>query len=280
VRSAISRATERLLRHDPTLRSAEEPENVHQARVATRRLRSDLRTLGSLVDQRWGEAQNDDLRWLANTLGAVRDLDVRLPRLEAAVAELSDADRPGGDIIVGRTRVAQKQARAELTEALRSERYYSLVDRLVAASVEPPATTAAGKKAAPVLRAELARVARKLRKRVDTLGHSPPDEALHRVRIDAKRLRYAAELAAPVLGKPAASIASAAAGLQTVLGERQDAAVNIEHLREHTSYGDPVEAYAAGLLVAKEMEAIASAHSDWRKPWKRVTQAVAKADLG
>lgn len=280
VRSAVSRATERLLLHDPWLRCSEEPEHVHQARVATRRLRSDLRTLGPMVDRAWRAANNEDLRWLAGLLGEVRDLDVRLPRLKAAVLNLAPGDRQSAEPIVAHTVQLRTQARTTLNEALRSERYLTLVGRLVAASkVAPAAGPADGPAAAAGLRGQLRANARRITKRVRRLGKRPSDAALHRIRIEAKRVRYAAELATPVLGRAIAGVAPAAADVQTVLGDLHDAVVNVERLREYMGDAGGAEAYAAGLLVAAELKLIRATRKEWRGPWKKLKRALEQANL-
>ena len=89
VRASIAVSAERMLRHDAGVRLGEDPEAVHQARVATRRLRSDLRTFRSLLDPEWNESLRVELGWLGGELGTVRDLDVldarvREPREDAA----------------------------------------------------------------------------------------------------------------------------------------------------------------------------------------------------
>src|SRR4029450_1017703 len=75
VRRAIALSVIRLIRHDPVVRLDLDPEGVHQARVATRRLRSDLRTFRPLLDEEWSTALRNELRWLARALGDVRDGD-------------------------------------------------------------------------------------------------------------------------------------------------------------------------------------------------------------
>src|SRR5438477_4785399 len=70
-----------LLHHDPLVRTGRDPEAIHQARVATRKLRSNLRTFGPLLDPEWTEPLRSELGWLAMGLGAVRDREVLLERL-------------------------------------------------------------------------------------------------------------------------------------------------------------------------------------------------------
>jgi CHAD domain-containing protein len=80
---------------------------------------------------------------------------------------------------------------------------------------------------------------RKLRK----LGRRPEDHELHQARIRAKQLRYAAEAAAPVIGKPARRSAAAAEALQTVLGEHHDAVGAEAWFQDQAASGSPRQAF-------------------------------------
>src|SRR5205085_6240773 len=94
VRVAIASSVQRLLTHDPVVRLDAGQVGVHQARVSTRRLRSDLKTFGPLVDQAWADGLRADLKGLADALGHVRDADVLGARLEKAAGRLDRADAP------------------------------------------------------------------------------------------------------------------------------------------------------------------------------------------
>ena len=96
VRAAIASGTQRLLANDPVVRQDSDPEGVHQARVATRRLRSDLRTFGALLDPDWTDALRAELGWIGGLLGAVRDADVLLERLDDRIAALPPPDVDDG----------------------------------------------------------------------------------------------------------------------------------------------------------------------------------------
>jgi CHAD domain-containing protein len=106
--------------------------------------------------------------------------------------------------------------------------------------------------------------------RVDRAQQDESDEALHATRIRAKRVRYAAEAVAPVFGKPARAFARAAATLQDVLGEHQDAVVASAWLRE--AAGPTAQAFAAGQLAAIEAEAARSARAAWPSAWKTLSR--------
>src|SRR4029453_8331701 len=71
----------RPLLHDPGVRLGSDPEELHQMRVATRRLRAFLRAGRDLLDRSWSEPLRDELGWLGRALGPPRDLDVLIERL-------------------------------------------------------------------------------------------------------------------------------------------------------------------------------------------------------
>src|SRR6476646_10762603 len=92
VRVAISTSVARLDAHEPALWTERDPEALHQARVATRRLRSDLGTLGCFVDESWALHLRAELRWFGAELGQVRDVEVLRERLRRHAGLLPDAD--------------------------------------------------------------------------------------------------------------------------------------------------------------------------------------------
>jgi CHAD domain-containing protein len=272
VRYAIASSVDRYLRHEPGVRAAEDAEAVHQARVATRRLRSDLRTFGPLLDEQWANAVRQELSWLGGLLGGARDADVLGGRLESRIEALPASDREGGKKLIAGFEPEWNAARQKLLAALREEHYFRLLEHLIDAATTPNLLPDADRPAAEVLRELLDRPWRSLRKSVRALGPEPRDEALHAVRIKAKRVRYAAEAVAPVLGK-AARLARAAAGLQETLGEHQDAVVTGQLLRERGMGDSGDVAFAAGQLAGLERAAALEARSRWPDAWKRLRRA-------
>jgi CHAD domain-containing protein len=267
VRAAIAASVIRILRHDAGVRIGDDPEDVHQARVGARRLRSDLQTFESLLDPEWLAALVSELKWLGAALGAVRDADVLLDRLRRQVASLPQADAAGAASLV-RVLVQERElARAVLLEAMASPRYVDLLDRLVAAAQSPQLVPEADGKATEVLPALVLRPWKKLAKAVKELDDPPPDEQLHAVRIRAKRCRYAVEAVAPVVGKKAKRMASAVAGLQGVLGDHQDAVVAEGWLREAAG-GAGVSELVAGELIALQRVEAEQHRQAWRAAWK------------
>ncbi len=137
VTGALTDGTLRLLAHDPALRTTDEPEAVHQARVATRRLRSDLRTLEPMLVESRVAPLRSELRWLGRLLGAVRDLDVLAAHLDEVAAGARETDAADIGRLVGHLRTERAQRMLELRDVLTSDRYVTLVEDLGRAARTP-----------------------------------------------------------------------------------------------------------------------------------------------
>lgn len=272
VRRAIAASVARLLEHDTVIKLDTDPEGVHQARVATRRLRSDLRTFRPLVDREWASALRGELGWLAQELGVVRDGDVMLERMRMRAAQLPGADARGAAPVLATLEAARGEAHAGLLETLRGKRYLALRDRLVAAANAPSLLLEADVPARTVLPGLVRRPWRRLARRVKALGDQPADDELHAVRIEAKRVRYAVEAVAPLLGHRARAFARAAAALQDVLGELNDAVVAEAWLRGWAVRNPPtLAAFAAGELAGLERASAQETRACWQKAWRELS---------
>jgi hypothetical protein len=130
----------------------------------------------------------------------------------------------------------------------------------------------ADRRAADVLPALVRRPWRHLQRAVEHLGDDPPDEALHEIRIRAKRMRYAAEAVIGVVGKPARQLASAVAEVQGVLGDMQDAVVAETWLRGQAVSGPPSRAMVAGELITLQRQQQAACRDQWVRPWKAASK--------
>jgi inorganic triphosphatase YgiF len=93
LRAGITRAVLRVLSNDAGVRLTDDAEAVHQARVGTRRLRSDLRTFAPVLVEEWVETLRSELRWYADLLGAVRDTDVLAARVSSDLGALDGTQR-------------------------------------------------------------------------------------------------------------------------------------------------------------------------------------------
>jgi len=222
---------------DPAVRR-ELPDAIHQMRVATRRMRSALQAYSTVIDRAATRHLSAELKWLAAVLGAARDLEVLEARIGHALAELP------GELVLGPVHAqltryfAGRHATAhdDLLAALDGDRYLSLLSDIDALLTDPPLTAAAEKPARRRLGALIHRTYRRVDKHVraaEQLPRGPErDIELHEARKSAKRLRYATEAAAPVLGKPARTLIKRTKQVQEMLGDHQDAAVARPVLRE------------------------------------------------
>lgn len=266
VKAALSRGVSRLIAHDPGARLGD-PHGVHQTRVAARRLRSDLRTFGPLVDEGWAEELTGELKWLADRLGEVRDLDVLQQSLSGTAEGLENDLKPLFHVLASR----ETHARERLMEALNSPRYRSLLDRLVDGSSYPPLTALASKPCREVLPGLVEKAWKALSSDAKKLGPLRPDEAWHSVRIKAKRARYAAEAVAESVADPQAArrFADKTARVQEMLGVGQDATVACEVVdsiaRDHGDSTDFV--LASGRLIERHSDLAQRARRRWKEVW-------------
>jgi CHAD domain-containing protein len=283
VTASLGDGLDRLLDHDYRLRlgpTQVEPHDVHQARVATRRLRSDLKTLGAALDPVWLQHTRAELRWVGEALGGVRDCDVLGTRLSIQLSGQRSGD-PSEQGLADALADRRRRAVAHLAEVVESDRYLALLDRLEAAAHQPPflaGTTTGGApsrhpgpndRASRVLPSMVGDQWRRLRRQVRRAGAHPTDHHLHRIRIHAKQLRYAAELSQPVIGKPARRTAKAAEQLQTILGEHHDAVVAEAWCRQ-VGLVPSVAGFAAGRRAERQARLQRRLRGRWRPVGKQL----------
>lgn len=212
----------------------DDPEFVHQMRVALRRLRTLMRFFPCFADEQWKNAFGVDLRWVASLLGTVRDWDVfsteSLPALIAA-----DGGSADWDGTLDAARVQATAARIELRQALHSARYARLTLGWLEWLSALALPQAAGDDDTPSLRRHATKRVRRL---FSHLYASPSLTSLdtaarHQVRIDAKRLRYALEFFASLASRRTRNeTVKTLARVQGVLGEANDTIVALHHLEQ------------------------------------------------
>ncbi len=214
-------------RYDPLVR-LDEPDAVHQMRVATRRARSTLQAFGGIIEREATRPLCAELRWLAATLGQARDTEVLRDRLTADLAAVPAA------LVVGplQARITAyftaelTQARQIALDTLDSQRYLRLLDDLDALLSDPPLTPLAARQAGKVLAKPVRRAARRLQRALAAVPDAEDrDTAIHEARKATKRARYAAEAAVPALGSTASRQATQAKELQQLLGDHHDSVV-------------------------------------------------------
>ncbi len=267
-----------LLAHEPGTRSGVDPEDLHQMRVALRRMRSVLKLSGRLVGAD-AEAVRAELGWLGQSLGEVRDYDVLIGHLREVVGDFEVRDQAAARRLVSKFVTERGVAKRRLTRAMTSPRYDSMLQDIGRLARQPAAEEPASE-AAPDsadLVAGLAKPHRKLAKAVKALPSNPPDEDLHALRIYGKKLRYAAEMAKPAAKKKQAAriqrLIKATKDLQTVLGDHQDACVAADRMRGVVASVDSEVAYIAGRIAEKELLRRTEVRAVWRDVWTEVDEA-------
>jgi CHAD domain-containing protein len=209
------------------VRAGRDAEAVHDLRVASRRLRAALSLLeagGVRKARAWRKA----VRRVTRALGRARDLDVQIEFLREFRARrrgTADLDR-----LRGRLEARRRRVQKDVLKALERVENSGVLDAAArgGASGRVPAAAAA---------AARGRAAFHLRRRLDDLLALAPfvscedaAERHHRLRIAAKRLRYALEVFLPVFGRSMGSRIRAVKELQEILGDLHDCDVWIASL--------------------------------------------------
>jgi inorganic triphosphatase YgiF len=249
---AIGRsALESMAGNAEVLRQRSDADAVHQLRVAARTLRSAISTFKDVVADDAMPRMKAELRWIAKACDEARNLDVFAQETLAPAAKLPS--QPVGLAALGAAvDAATERARANVAQAVASARFRDLLievtgwvdtgDWLDGAAAKTPARSYAGE-ALQSRRRKLLKHARDLAK--------ASDAERHQVRIDAKKLRYAAEGFQGLFGRKAAvRFIERLKDLQDELGALNDL-VTAESLIPALGL-EPAAAFAAGELVGRK----------------------------
>jgi len=218
---------------EPGTRLGEDPEELHDMRVGTRRLRAALALFSDVLPVR-AQVFREELGWLGRVLGAVRDLDVQqegLADMAAATAGWSAGARPDDhDPLAELSALLERErdtARAEMLGALDSVRWERLAKGLAAMVQQGPARRSLATRVPAVIGMPDLVVARhdKVTKAAKRAKRSGVVSDFHRLRIGCKRLRYALEFSSEVYGGRTSRFVRQLTALQDQLGLMQDAEV-------------------------------------------------------
>jgi CHAD domain-containing protein len=255
LRATVDTSLRVLLKEQATAGQADEPESVHQMRVAARRARVALRMDRGGIGPAT-ESLRTELAWLGTRLGDVRDLDVLCERLAGEGADLPETDLPAfGDVLS--QLLANRSAAAELlVKALDQQRYRSLL-RAMAAETTSQADDGALTNPDKLL----VNPVKALHLQLAAAAQSPSDVAWHELRIKTKRVRYAAELASRLAtgrrARALTELAAQAKALQELLGTFNDTVVTEHHLRRlaatRSSELSPSALLVVGRLVERQV---------------------------
>ncbi|MEX2236233.1 MAG: CHAD domain-containing protein [Dehalococcoidia bacterium] len=259
VAALLRKQAQRMLREEAATRLGEDLEALHDMRVAVRRARTFLRIYGGVLPAARVAAVSGELRWLGDALGGVRDIDVQLEGF-AADPEVFSPGAEARALVRAHLEEVRHKKRNLLLAALDSARYRRLVrslrtllrpvSRMTGAQREPAGTYL------PAVAYELLGKVVKRGKRLDATS---PTSELHRLRIKAKRARYALESASPLLGKPARKVIPEVVRVQDHLGALQDAVVRGDLLRRFavtlpTTIERQIILDLGGLIAANDLQ--------------------------
>jgi len=246
---------EHLLDWEATARSWDDIEGVHQVRVALRRLRSALRVFRSAIPRAVTDVWADEMRWLANQLGPARDMDVFIAEGLDVVAD--KLPLPGREKLLLLAQSRRAGGYETVIAMLDGERYAGFKKRLGAwLEAQGWLTAELSDKHRQRLEDNIVLFARQVLDKQEravlatgsNVDQNSPQE-MHRLRIECKKLRYAAEFFNPLFSAMEDFIAHLK-GLQDLLGIMHDVAVMHDLLEELLNgETDPqVFQYAGGLV--------------------------------
>ncbi|MCL5995676.1 MAG: CHAD domain-containing protein [Chloroflexi bacterium] len=227
---ALARLREYLaafLDREPGVRLGDDSDDIHDMRVATRRLRAAIRMFADYLPPQMVPLR-EQLGWIASTLGAVRDLDVQIERVNVFQPPTGAAEL---QTVVRLLLEARGSAHQRLLEALDSSQYEQFIATFVTVLRVPLEMPEDG--AVPALAVVprlIRRRYRKLRRAGDELTADSPPADYHALRIQCKRLRYGLEFV-PQYRKSARKFLKQLAELQDILGAYQDVQVADAQLR-------------------------------------------------
>ena len=274
IHAAVAEQVDQLVEWDRAVR-ADVYDSVHQMRVTTRKIRSLLQASEGAFGISKDAWVLDELRQLAGVLGVARDAEVLAERYERALEELPE------DLVRGPVRKrlvdgAKRRYRSGLRRsliAMRSERYFRLLDALEGlVAAEPPSTPPGQEAPAPVSIDSAYKRVRKAAKNAAGAADADRDEALHRIRKGAKRLRYTAAATG------ADKVSDRAKSIQSLLGDHQDSVVSRTHLSQQADAAHEAgeDTFTYGLLYAQEDDLARSSRRQLDSALKKLDKSVRK----
>jgi CHAD domain-containing protein len=270
------------LDNEPGTRLGDDPEDLHDMRVASRRLRAAMSLFADVLPVRT-ERLRDEMGWIADSLGAVRDLDVQLEQSAMWEARASEAERPSLKALGALLDDQRREARARLLEALDSRRYQRLTTGMIDLARSAPLRRSVRSRT-PILASApdlIRKRYRNVRKAGDRLGRDSAPAEYHRLRIRCKRLRYALEFLSKVYPEHAGAPVRRLVVLQDLLGLHQDAQVAVARLHElverHGSSLPPETIFAMGRIAERHERQAEELRQRFPKAYRKVRGSPWKA---
>jgi CHAD domain-containing protein len=236
--SILKREAAGLVANKPQVEHSPTPDEIHQLRVAARRLRVALRLFGHMLPSTDVGRFNAELRWFAGSLGDVRDLDVYTENFRAYVQPLPTEQRGGlsaYEMYLRRERGEARQRAAAAAASTRAAALYADIERFVAAGPSAGALRRWGSLSiGDAVRQSVRRSVGRVRRLGNALMTRARPAQLHDLRIKSKRLRYELEFFAEVY-PPLKQTAKECKALQDLLGTLQDVYAGTARLRRYSA---------------------------------------------
>jgi triphosphatase len=269
-----------MLAKEPGTRLGDDIEELHDMRVATRRLRAALSLFADVLPATALKAR-EELGWVGQGLGAVRDLDVQIEQLGEWLDAAEQEDREALAILRMLLHEQRETARAAMLEMLDSRRYAAFVSRF-SRTLRARHLARSGPAAQPALALAPDLIEtrfRSVRKAGNRIDPDSPAIEYHRLRIRGKRLRYALEFLGDLYPGRTQPLIKRLVAVQDLLGLHQDADVAIDRLRRlalsRADDLDPRTIFAMGEIAERHRQAaiqlraqFPAAHARLSKRWK------------
>lgn len=250
---AISKHSEKVLKHEDDVLKDRDPEDLHQMRVGMRRLRSAITGFAPAISLP-KSAQEKKIGKIAHTLGSLRDLDVLREALENQYKPiLPSKEQKSLATALAYLDKQRKQVLAQVKDTLKGERYESLKQSLKKWLKQPEYTEIAQMPIQEVLPDLLLPGVSKLllhpgwlvgttvKGEVDVIRELQPEmieqqlaqgDVLHSLRKETKRIRYQMEVFSDFYGSTYEVYLKDMKTIQALLGEMQDSVVLNEFLNQ------------------------------------------------
>jgi len=285
----LRRQFQAFLQNEPGTRVGEDPEALHDMRVAARRMRAAMALFSPALPAR-AERLRQELRWIGGVLGEVRDTDIQLERLASWAREAEEAEVTSLRTLSVVLEKRRQRARTRLLRALDSRRYQLLVQRYTLMLQRGPLRRSMNSRtpALALLPEMIAAHHARVIKQGERIDSRSSPETYHRLRIRCKRLRYAVEFSREVYGPPAEGFVAVMVSMQDLLGMHQDAYVAVASLEEllqgEARRLPPRALFLMGQISQRYMQEAARLRKRYPKtfrqiqgkPWTRLQQVMEK----
>ena len=279
----------KMQRREAGTREGSDAEELHDMRVATRRMRAAWRVFDGAFKAGKTKKIRRHLETIADRLGAVRDLDVLIEGLEAYRLTLDEERRPGLEPLLSVWRRQRASARTQLIGELDSDRYASFIKEMEefleggahssAAVASPTAPHRVRDRAASEVWAAYEAV-----RAYELVLPWADVQTLHELRITAKWLRYALEFFGETLGPDCSHLLERVVALQDHLGGLHDADVATKLARDllvaRAGQLSAVEAEAIGAYLHSRERELARRRRTVGPIWRAVSGAPFRRGLG